>query len=791
MLPVTPDSFTGHQTSKTTQSNSCALYNKTALIRDQVLRTIRVSIPLTIVFTPELKINLDLFIKDQILIHTIAESISPLVGKGPMDCALIEKHFDNSELMTELKSLFKPLFLTSLFKACADVVNGRPSEKHIEQALQGRIFTMNNALIAQHNPKAIHMSQIKNGISPQDLSTIQATGAGFIRDMLNLHMQSLQSGDASFRKDLKRCIDQLVKFTQTITRFYLEEFAKDCPPNPLTFRDPTGHNYHGRAAATVLEACLNALGLKTRLLLRSDLEPKVNLAPVHSIIEVMSPDGIRYLVDPTYIQFHKDVCLDESLLPSAPVLILEESEVDTYIEENILAEWKKNLIEVSLDNTFVVNKLQKKDRILSYIIHKVKIPSEIQPSSPEDWVRKSFKRVWDLSTYLPITANQGFHEIFYGTEAAHRTYDLIQAMGIAPLTTYPSWQEIEARLNELMSDPTLKGQNSAEALSLIVQLPRERRESYTPLLDVDTRLKGKLAVDMCLNAYFRSLKKIVNPLEQDLSVVYGCSGSDCTSVLLATDAVDFTFVDLTPISYADFKSALCRVREQDTFTLAQLLPKDDNFISYRLRFVGGMSRYLGNGKHEMLDLATKFFIELKEIGVDLSTTHLTPIDNGVQVDFSWCYQGSDLPRARRITYVNADMTQPNLYPLHLKTTLLEGFDIYYMKGAFFVPQAYPQFLPQLAQSMRTGGWLMTVDKTCNMEEMSPETCLQQDGLVFEHHKGDAVQLFKELTIPPYDPLASVALIDFNPSFQQRPNRTPGTDISYWSLLNLRQKKANR
>ncbi|WP_059359909.1 hypothetical protein [Parachlamydia acanthamoebae] len=764
---------------------------KISSVRAQVLHTIRNNMPISTLFTPKLKIDLSLFIKDQIFLRQIAISLISLAESASIDCALIAKHFENSEILAEIKKMFRldsSPHLRTFYEACADVLNQKPFPSNLKSAIEGRIFTLKNALIAIHTPEAIYKNQIQNKIPRQSISSIKEEGMSFIRESLSLHFHTLKRKESPFRENLLSNVEQLIPFVQKITKIYLRENAKSCPKNPLTFRNPTGYNHHGLVAATVLESCLNVLGYNTRIMGRSDLEPRVTLATAHNVVEVKGPDHLRYMIDPSYIQFHKDVLLDYAQLPKSPVLILSENELDDYIENNIMVHWKATFKLVSEDHKPTLNKLYTQDQSLLYTFHKTKFAKEHILSSPEEWVRKSFKKIWGLSTYSPILSDMGFQEIFNSVGIGKKTHEYVKAMGIASQTYRHSYAELEMRLDELLKDPTLKNKNSFEALTLIAQFPRKMRAKYASLLDIDPRMQINIGIDISLNAYYRALRQTVNPDGKDLSVMYGCSGGDCMSILATTDAYNLTLVDLTRVSFAEFETALALFKARNSLLEDQLnqLEKTHSFFSLRARYGGGVSQYLGQGKHHMDKLAMKLFSDLTGLGVDVNEVALSSIEDGIRIDFPWQYHGATSPRSRSITFMTADITKPDLYPASLKRLLETGIDIFYMKAAFFAAQAYSQFLPHIAKSMNTGGWLMTADKTWMMETVDPEPCLKQNEFIFIPKKSEEIRILEELMHPPFDPFSPIQTLEINPP-KDRFQRGPGSDLTYWSILSLRQK----
>lgn len=585
--------------------------------------------------------------------------------------------------------------------------------------------------------------------------------------------------------------EQLIPFVQQVTRDYLRENGKICPDNPLTFRNPTGYNHHGLTAATIMEVCLKAMGYTTKLMGRSDLEPKVTLATAHNVVMVIAENGVRYLVDPSYIQFHKDICIDSSLLPTNPILILAEGAEEAYIERTIISQWKDNQESFQEGNSATKESLERNGQILPYIIDQINLPLNTRPRDVCGWVTDAFARVWGLPGYQPIIFNRSFHEIFHGTGRVRNTYEMIKTMKIDQLTDRLSLTEVEERLKTLKKNPALHGKNSHEALSLISQLPKDSRKNYISLLDCDSRLQRYSGMDASLSVYLRSLKKVVNPEGKDLKVVYGCSGADSTTVLLATDAQDLTFVDLTRLSYDSFKQALDLIRRNDPLTNHAIQQRfnEDSFLTMRANYGGTSSGCKEDGSHEMKEIALKLMFELREIGVnlqDVTIEHLEQ-DKAIRIEFPWSYQEGQSPRRRYLTLLTADITSFESYPSLLKSKLESGIDVFYMKGSIQAPLKYPQFLPYLAQSIHPGGWLMTADKTFLMEAVDPQPCLISNELSFREQETEEITSLKELMQLSMNPLGNIQSLEFYPP-HLRHLRNPGSDLSYWSFLTLRQKQ---
>lgn len=82
---------------------------------------------------------------------------------------------------------------------------------------------------------------------------------------------------------------------------------------------------------------------------------------------------------------------------------------------------------------------------------------------------------------------------------------------------------------------------------------------------------------------------------------------------------------------------------------------------------------------------------------------------------------------------------------------------------------------------------MAADKTFTMDAIDPRPCLQQNGLFFVTQKSEESEILEQLMFPPFSPLCTVALLERHPSPSDRIQRTPGSDLTYWAILTLRQK----
>lgn len=777
------------------KSSPSGLEGKTDQARAQALCTIRANMPITTLFTPELKLNLGTFIQDQMLFQQIAAFLSSLVS--PTTTEAVARHFSGSSLLSEIQALFtegSDKHMPHFYEACADVLNQKENIDRIRASIQGRIFTLKNALLAQLHPSKIIISQKQHNLPQQEASNIVEEGASFLRESLRIHLDALKRSPAGFKEQLTASAEQLIPFVARITRNYLEERNIKIPDNNvLEMRHPQGLNYNGITAAAVMECCLNALGYDTQLVERHDLDPRITQAISHSVVVVKGPDESLYVVDPCYMQFHKDVCLYDSALPTKQVLVLKEDEVSKYVEDYLVKPWTGTHAAFVNNRNDVILQADKKGQSLSHGIVLHKSFPDMFKRSAEDWVRGSLMRIWHIQSYYPLDAHPRYHEIFLGwNQIATKTYTLVKGMGIDSILARQPYQSFQQRLDSIMEDPNRLYRNDAEGLSLITQLPVQMRNKYSRIYAEDQRNRY-LNISHEINAYLQSLQKIVNPNHKNLSVIYGCSGADFTSVLAATDGVDFTFVDLCPVSLDKLQEAMKLILEQSRSSQKYLEEKLDNSTySYRRYSVGGGVSIYQNGQHQMVDIELKILNDLATIGVNINELQMTQVPGGIQLDFSWKSGNSwrydiDQPaKNRRVTLLHADIAKPELYPDILKKKIKDGFDIFYLKAAYFVPGFYPQFLPIIAKGMRKDGWLMTTDIALNMFRYDPVPCLKQEGLSFVKKSTPAIDEFTKMLHHPRDTLEAFTIMEKTPQ-KNRSIQTPSGDLSYWIIMNLRQK----
>ncbi len=730
------------ETSSSSTGKMSGTERKTESVRAQVLNTIRAHMPISSLFKPELKIDLGVFIKDQVLFRLIATFISQLAGQTPVTVETVKKHFEGSGLLKEISKRFtnpEPYF-PIFYQACFDALNNKNSPSRLRVSIEGGIHTFTDALS-------------------------KAEGASFIRESIQMHLAALseKSSEESFQNQLTDVAGQLIPFIEKVTKSYLQDRGLEAKDPVLQQRPPKGYNFHAITAAAVMECCLRVLGYEAELTQRTDLEPRVTRAAVHSNVIVTGPDQSRYVVDPCYLQFHKDVVLDDANLPKDPVLVLKESEVAPYVEKNLLKPWQE------IHARYLKNDLRARstsnDQLVSHGFAEIDNFEEKFKFRPEEWIKKSFERPFACQGYARANSYPVYNAIFIGEKSlAQKTYHYVKSMGIGPLVGRASISEVERKLSAISTNPLRLGKNDLEAISLIPQLDVTAYR-YPEFLDIDPR-HDALSLDHEINAYFRSLCKIVNPERKEVSVIYACSGSDCTSVLLATDATEIFFVDISGASIGLLKQNLKNLKKSPL----------DKTKGWRYH---ACANDCAMNKMDAIEM--KLILDLKMMGIDLTKVKITSLSEGVQIEFPW--ESFEKPvKMRTLFLLQADITKPEEYPAILKEKITTGFDIFYMKGAFHLPLEYSKFLPNLAQGLKTGGWLMTADWTHDMRYANPQDCLRES--------------FKESTSEENEALKRLVFSNKEDIFFTYPNMesTDRTELYihssllYWSILNLRQKQ---
>jgi len=288
---------------------------------------------------------------------------------------------------------------------------------------------------------------------------------------------------------------------------------------------------------------------------------------------------------------------------------------------------------------------------------------------------------------------------------------------------------------------------------------------------------NQLGADIGVNAYLNSLCKIVNPDHIPKKLVYGCSGADITSVLFTTDATEITMVDRTYITLHSMHSALHLVKNE---------PRRAFHILHKSQFIDGFSRsFSGSSSFSdidnqfMPDLPLRFFFILME-GLKAENIEIREEHTTIIVSFDWKHNNETRSKKRLVRFIKADITKPQNYPIQLKIILSEGIDIFYMKGATAIPRLFDNFIPKIDRSIKSGGFMMTTDKTMFMEDCSPNV----DYPIITSE--ESTQLENLLEFEPH-PLLAHLVLDANKTPDLRAYRNTPPDYTYWLKMIIRRK----
>lgn len=772
------------------------LDDKMIAIRDRVFQIIQVAMPIEILFNPDLKINLAQFVKDQFLIHRISQLIEPSIKDESIDLEKLEELFKETSIKAEIEQLFKsnhPAYLRLVYEACLDVLRNRSFDPCLESALNSRIFTLKNAILAIANPEKIAKNLTKQDISQEAAILIKKNGFNFIREMIHTHLKTLQKALPSFQETLLKNAHQLLPFVQRVTITYLRENNQECPEDFWAWRNRKGLNFHALIATPFMGFCLNALNYNTESLFRWDLEPKAFITESHSILKVTDSDSNSYVVDPTYRQFHGEVALTAQDLPEESILVLSVEKIREYVEQTIMPKWERNLRLVADGDQETINLLIENNQILPLTIHCHEIIPELNVTNLIEWIINAFSEIWDTSRYEPTLTNPCLQQIFYQSPIVQRylsekTHALVRPLNIPHLTDHRSYQEVENILNGYLHDPTLKERDFQKILLLVSFLPNRSRSKYASLLNID--ITNRFAdVDIITHAYLRFLNKIVNPDNKDLSVIYPCSGPLVSAPFIATNTRRLLCVDLTPLVLSDFRDILAKCRKTNMSKQAVFkdLENSDNFYLTHRIYLGVVSHYLSSNGHQYTkDFALKLFFDLTMMGVDLNRVIISGRNGEIEMSFPWSYNEGEKVKSRTILFVTSDITKPTQYPEILKTFLKSKFDIFFSKASVFVPNHYSEFLPHLASHMNGKGWFMTSDVNCNMDIITPEECLKANQINVNLYQSDLMDLFHSVIYPPFDPLKET-LTPPKVELKERVQRIKKSSVLYWLKLTLRQK----
>ncbi len=218
--------------------------------------------------------------------------------------------------------------------------------------------------------------------------------------------------------------------------------------------------------------------------------------------------------------------------------------------------------------------------------------------------------------------------------------------------------------------------------------------------------------------YYESIRRVVNPENKELSVFYGGSGVDITNVLTATHATRIYMVDR-------FRGISQPERMIDAHSFSSFL---DQYWDGPYMADGGPVRELYRQeklREGFAGLGDKFYhnrefyydclvAELKSLGLRREDIRVETQDGSLVLKFNSPILG--LPaREYSIYFVHTDeLTSPQIYSPLLRSILKMGFDIYFQNAGFDLPLNYPKFIHVIASAIKKGGYLITDDRSVNL-----------------------------------------------------------------------------
>ncbi len=218
----------------------------------------------------------------------------------------------------------------------------------------------------------------------------------------------------------------------------------------------------------------------------------------------------------------------------------------------------------------------------------------------------------------------------------------------------------------------------------------------------------------------------INPEHKEgLSAVYGGSGADITSFLLSTDATEAYFIDssdhikITVSALEEAIDAWEEVGSHKTDKIYTVL-KWRNGFSVRDALYDSTSR--------------KIVLELKALGVtreDIIDVGMDQSGNA-RVRFKWTYPATREEKTYTVSFINADITKTDEYPLALNNVLKKNIDIYYQRAGMKISEAYASFMRRIGEALKNGGFCVTDDHSPIGVIPYPDMdkCLEDAGLSF-------------------------------------------------------------
>ncbi|MFH1846136.1 MAG: helix-turn-helix domain-containing protein [Candidatus Omnitrophota bacterium] len=271
---------------------------------------------------------------------------------------------------------------------------------------------------------------------------------------------------------------------------------------------------------------------------------------------------------------------------------------------------------------------------------------------------------------------------------------------------YKVLKTIDLKSEEIICEVCCLKKDNPEILQkFVLENPQKKPEDKKNDM-IDTRpVKANLLHELYVE-HDMAVKEIINLENKLLTAVYGGAGADISNFLLSTNAQKGYFIS----QYKNFWSELSA---QDLKECFESLSAEAYIKKYCSKWYSKSKYHDGYGTAAFIwtnwQIIAALALELKAIGVDLSTVKVIKEKGCPAIQFKWNYSGAE-EKEYKIIFVNADITRPEEYQDILKD---EKIDIYYQRAGLEIAKNYKKktksFINFINQCMRKDGYYVTDD----------------------------------------------------------------------------------
>lgn len=378
-----------------TNRTSLQVYQETSQqihCRQEVYDVVRQYMPIGPLASATISKELPRFYKDQELLHRVAQLINELPKESIKEKIALHESNAVKDLFSSDKDTYLSHFLTHCSEAHGDTYT---CPKRLEEAVQSRIFTIKNALIAQQKPELILNKLKELQIKSKSKKTIQDLGKDFVKMALSCHFLYLRADQRpNFQENLQSTVNSLFHSNRI--------YAKKIVPDSLPPSDDKNDMYHS-AVATGMCFCLHGFGYKAEILTRENLEVETVRTRVYSLVLVEDlKKKKKFIVDPSYLRII-EAAEPEPVKRKNLVLVLPIEKINTYVKENLTEPWEK-----LYEATYYKNPKMPAQLGIHFDKHQKIVNKDLQTPHMAvftriktiDQVKKAFQDVYDVSSYI-------------------------------------------------------------------------------------------------------------------------------------------------------------------------------------------------------------------------------------------------------------------------------------------------------------------------------------------------------------------------------------------------------